>query len=183
MRPGTSPRLDNWGWVWIDLALIPAAVFTGALISRLKSWRKVAVIAASSLGLVYAIIQVAVTRFDIPPDEMVLVPHRKNESGSQILEYRAAFNRCAICKNDPKRKLVDVWFRNSHGQFVVSALRTGDVVDVGHSPSDFIFRVNVGRLYLIEYEVADWTGEMTTVKSLSGGFGKKFRAPFWLNSN
>ena len=69
IRPGMnmSRRLDdNFGWLWIDLTLLPAILLTGSCVASLeKNWKTLAYIAISA-GILYAIVRVLTAQFIDP---------------------------------------------------------------------------------------------------------------------
>jgi hypothetical protein len=181
MAPGTSDRLDNRAWLWVDLTLIPAAVFAGALIGEpTNKWRHAMSVVAAAAAL-YAVAHIGAARFGLQRYAVEIVQHDSSPAEGEMVEYRAVLHACHVCDKTPRGILTDIQLLGNDGT-MKSAFGTPDVADADRGSSDFAFRLRVAahRPYVVTYRIWDGSGEREIPVRIPAGPAPPWRPPpFW----
>jgi hypothetical protein len=178
MKPGTSARLDNVGWPWVQFILIPAAVMAGAWIVTLKGRVRLAAAALGVIGVVYGAADTTVARLSLPQYAMALLP--QTDTSAERITYRAVFHACVVCDPAPRAELLRIVGQDPTWSDNVPPAPS-DVVGADFGAADFVYELRMPpyRAYRVEYRFTDRTGGVHHGEARIWSDLHAFAPPYW----
>ncbi len=178
IEPGTSTRLDNSGWPWVQYILIPCAVLAAATLEQLKGVLRLAATVLAAISVSFGALNIAVERFKLESYGVWMTPD--SDIGGDTISYRAVFHPCMVCDPEPQVELTAI-VPEDPDWADYTPFGPSDMIGVEFNTPDreFALRHPRWRSYEVHYRVTERSGRTHSILIETWRDLLEFPPPSW----